>query len=109
LLLLHHGPSHGYTLLEQLTELGLGKSSSSVIYRTLRDMEAKGCVTSTWDQERTQGPPRRVYHLAPLGDELLSCCIEDLREARGHIDRLMDAYTRHMTEGKGEYHHDRDA
>ena len=61
LLLLHHGPAHGYTLLEQLREFGLGDLNPSAVYRVLRDMEAKEWVTSTWDEEQTQGPPRRVY------------------------------------------------
>ncbi len=54
LLLLHHGPAHGYTLLEQLREFGLGDLNPSAVYRVLRDMEAKEWVTSTWDEEQTQ-------------------------------------------------------
>jgi len=104
LLLLHHCPAHGYTLLEQLGEFGLGGLNTSVIYRALRDMEAKGWVTSVWDEEQTQGPPRRVYRLTALGDEVLGRCTQDLREARGMIDHLLGAYSRHMEEGEGEYH-----
>ena len=56
LLLLHHSPAHGYTLVERLNEFGLEGRDSSVVYRALRDMEEKGWVTSTWDEERTKGP-----------------------------------------------------
>ena len=104
LLLLHHGSAHGYTFLEQLGEFGLGDLNPSVVYRILRDMEAKGWVTSTWDEEQTQGPPRRVYCLTALGDEVLGWCAQDLRETRGMIDHLLGAYSRHMEEGEGEYH-----
>ena len=104
LLLLHRGPSHGYTLLEQLGEFGLGDLNPSVVYRALRDMEARGWVTSSWDVEETQGPPRRVYCLDAVGDEVLSAYVQDLQEASGMIDRLLGAYARHMEEGKGEYH-----
>ena len=104
LLLLHYGPAHGYTLLEQLGAFGLGDINSSAIYRMLRDMEEKGWVTSTWDEEQTQGPPRRVYRLTALGDEVLSWHTQELHEARGMIDCLLGAYTRHMEEGEGEYH-----
>ena len=104
LLLLHYGPAHGYTLLEQLGEFGLGDINSSAIYRMLRDMEEKGWVTSTWDEEQTQGPPRRVYRLTALGDEALGLWTQDLRETRGLIDHLVGAYSRHMEEGEGEYH-----
>jgi poly-beta-hydroxybutyrate-responsive repressor len=104
LLLLHRGPAHGYTLLEQLGEFGLEGLNASVVYRALRDMEAKGWVTSTWDEEQTQGPPRRVYSLAALGDEVLGLCTQELRETRGMIDRFLGAYSQHMEEGKGDYH-----
>jgi PadR family transcriptional regulator PadR len=104
LLLLHRGPAHGYTLLEQLGEFGLGDLNPSVVYRALRDMETRGWVTSSWDVEETQGPPRRVYSLDAVGDEVLGAYVQDLQEASGMIDRLLGAYTRHMEEGKGEYH-----
>ncbi|MGD8516817.1 MAG: helix-turn-helix transcriptional regulator, partial [Anaerolineae bacterium] len=63
LLILHQGPAHGYTLIEQLREFGLTDIDPSAIYRALRDMESEGWVISSWDEEQTQGPPRRVYHL----------------------------------------------
>lgn len=104
LLRLHYGPTHGYTLLEQLGEFGLGDLNPSVVYRALRDMEEREWVTSTWDEEQTQGPPRRVYRLTALGDEVLGQHTQELQKARGMIDRLLGAYSRHMEEGKGEYH-----
>jgi len=104
LLLLHHGLAHGYTLLERLGEFGLGDLNPSVVYRTLRDMEAQGWITSTWDKEQTQGPPRRVYRLTVLGNEVLGWCTRDLQETRGMIDHLLSVYSRHMEEGKGEHH-----
>ena len=104
LLLLHHGPAHGYTLLDQLGGFGLGELNTSVVYRALRDMEEKGWVTSTWDEEQTQGPPRRVYRLTEAGDEVLSWWAQDLRETRTMIDHLLGVYSQHMEEGEGEYH-----
>ena len=104
LLLLHYGPAHGYTFLEQLGEFGLGDLNPSVVYRALRDMEEKGWVISTWDEEQAQGPPRRVYQLTTLGNEVLSWHTQELHEARGMIDRLLVAYSQHMEEGKGDYH-----
>ena len=104
LLLLHHGPAHGYTLLEQLGEYGLVGLDPSVVYRTLRQMEEQGWVTSSWDEELTQGPPRRVYQLTALGDEALGLWISDLREAERRIQHLLGAYNRHMEDGEGEHH-----
>ena len=104
LLLLHYGPSHGYTLIEQLREYGLADVDPSAVYRALRIMEERGWVLSSWEEEQTQGPPRRVYRLTALGDELLSWWAQDLEETRTMIDRLLAAYGRHMEEGEGEHH-----
>ncbi len=104
LLLLHHGPAHGYTLLEQLDEFGLAHVDPSAIYRMLRDMEAKGWVTSVWDEERSQGPPRRVYRITAQGDEVLVLWAKDLEESRKRIDYLLGVYRRHIEEGEGEHH-----
>jgi PadR family transcriptional regulator PadR len=104
LLLLHHGPAHGYTLLEQLGEFGLAHIDPSAIYRMLRNMETKGWVASVWDEEQSQGPPRRVYKITALGDEVLSLWAQDLEESRKRIGHLLGAYRRHMEEGEGEYH-----
>lgn len=102
LLLLHYSPAHGYTLLEGLEEFGLGGLDSSMVYRALRDMEEKGWVASTWEQ--AQGPPRRVYRLSTLGDEVLAVGAQDLEEAGRRIDHLLSAYRCHMEETEGEYH-----
>ena len=104
LLLLHRGPAHGYTLLAELESFGLGGSDPSVLYRALRDMEEKGWVSSFWDEEETQGPPRRVYRLTQEGNEVLSWWTEDLRETAQIIDHFLDTYKRHMEEGEGDYH-----
>jgi DNA-binding PadR family transcriptional regulator len=104
LLLLHREPAHGYTLLEQLTEFGLGEIAPSVIYRALRDMEARGWVASMWDEEQTQGPPRRIYYITALGDEVLASWVRELDETRQMLDRLVEAYHLHMVEGEGEHH-----
>jgi len=104
LLLLHQGAAHGYTLLDQLAEYGIEGVNPSVVYRALREMEGRGWIASTWDDEATQGPPRRVYHLTALGDEALNSSVRDLREARRKIGHLVGVYDRHMEEGEGEYH-----
>ena len=67
-------------------------------------MDEKGWVTSSWNVDETQGPPRRVYRLAAQGDEVLGAYMQDLRQTREQIDDLTDAYSRHMEEGKGEHH-----
>jgi DNA-binding PadR family transcriptional regulator len=57
LLLLHYGSAHGYTLIDNLAGYGLIELHPCVVYRTLRDMETSGWVTSNWDTEGAQDPP----------------------------------------------------
>jgi PadR family transcriptional regulator PadR len=104
LVVLHHGPAHGYTLIDQLGEFGLANMDPSAIYRALRNMEQEGWVASSWNEEQTQGPPRRVYRLTALGDEVLKWWTQDLRDTRRMIDHLLGTYRRHMEEGEGDYH-----
>jgi DNA-binding PadR family transcriptional regulator len=87
-----------------LAQFGLEDTDPSALYRALRDMEERGWVTSFWEEEETQGPPRRVYQLSELGDEVLRWWTRDVRETSQIIDRLLNTYTRHMEEGKGDYH-----
>ena len=82
LLLLEQAPAHGYTLLSRLAEFGLDFLTPTVVYRALRGMETQGWVTSTWDEEKTQGPPRRVYALTADGHKGLHCCIAQLRNTQ---------------------------
>lgn len=104
LLLLHYGPAHGYTLIEQLSEYGLADIDPSAVYRALRDMEERGWVTSFWEEKQTQGPPRRIYRLTKSGDEVLGWWVQDLQDTRHMIDHLLITYRRHMEEGEGEHH-----
>ena len=99
LLLLHSGPSHGYSLLDRLDEYGLGNLNPSMVYRALREMESRGWVHSIWEGEKTQGPPRRIYELTEHGIEMLALWVIDLGEARDRINHLLNAYRRSI--GKG--------
>ena len=105
LLLLHRGPSHGYSLQEELKEFGFAEPAidPSMVYRALREMEALGLVTSAWDTEGS-GPPRRVYQITAQGDQHLALCVADLREMDRVLHSFFVAYDEHMQEGEGEHH-----
>lgn len=104
LLLLHRCPGHGYALLRKLRQFGLEDLAPGVIYKALREMEMQGWVSSIWDKKQTQGPPRRVYHLSALGDEMLDWYTQNLQQTHDVIAHILDSYGRHMEEGEGEYH-----
>ena len=89
LVFLMDGNLHGYGLLDKLEGLGLGSINPSVIYRILRDYEEVGLVTSDWDSESTQGPPRRVYALTEDGKNALKRVKESLTETTERIDAIL--------------------
>lgn len=68
LVLLAGRGAHGYAITAQLEELGItgGPVDLGQVYRTLRDLEEAGRVTSLWSNEPT-GPQRREYVLTPAG------------------------------------------
>jgi len=108
LLLLHHEPAHGYTIREGLDEFGLGTMDLSAIYRALRDMEDRDWVTSSWDEQETHGPPRRVYRITDQGDQMLATWMHELDQTRKTLSRLLEKYETHMEVCEGE-HYPRDA
>ena len=85
LLLLEQAPAHGYTLLRRMFEFGLESLTPTVVYRALRGMESQGWVKSTRDEEKSQGPPRRVYALTDSGRKVLDCCATQLRNTQQMI------------------------
>jgi PadR family transcriptional regulator PadR len=68
LVLLASGRAHGYAIMGALEEIGITNGSVDVgqVYRTLRDLEATGQVTSSWSTEPV-GPQRREYELTDVG------------------------------------------
>jgi len=106
LLLLHKAPAHGYTLINQLEPFGLTEIDPSIVYRALRNMEEQGLVISTWNEQETQGPPRRMYELTALGDNTLQDHIQSLTNERRNIDAFLQAYEQHMNQGSGAFHED---
>jgi PadR family transcriptional regulator PadR len=69
LVLLAEGSAHGYALVGQLEEMGVATGEQldfGQVYRTLRDLEEAGLVSSTWSTEPA-GPQRREYELTDAG------------------------------------------
>lgn len=104
LLLLHRGANHGYDLVNALAPFGLGDMAPGPVYRTLRELEAKGLVQSEWDTETSAGPARRVYRLTEAGHRYLADWVENLRETDERLHYFLDAYAQHMKEDTGKYH-----
>lgn len=68
LMLRDKGRSYGYDLVADLARYALtdGRIESAALYRTLRELEVNGFVSSAW-KVADSGPARRVYSLTPDG------------------------------------------
>jgi DNA-binding PadR family transcriptional regulator len=90
-LLKKKGQSYGYELATELPKLALTDASIEVaaLYKTLRQLEQNGCVTSAWDVTG-KGPAKRVYCLTPHGEEHLAEWITVL----DHMARAMTHFVR---------------
>jgi PadR family transcriptional regulator PadR len=103
LMKLHYGAAHGYSLLDGLDEFGLQELDPSVVYRALREMEEQGWVSSTWDEQTTQGPPRRNYRITDRGHEILEMWVKELEGSKSRIERFLKAYYGHMKKCNGDH------
>ena len=85
------GQSYGYELAAELHEHALTDASieAAALYKTLRQLEQNGCVSSKWDVTGN-GPAKRVYCLTPHGEEHLTEWITVL----DHVARSMTRFVR---------------
>lgn len=93
LLLLAEAPAHGYELLDRLRRFGFEINDPAGVYKSLRQMEQEGLVTSEWELS-TRGPARRVYSLTTDGRDLLEAWAFTLEQNREILGRFIDRYRR---------------
>jgi PadR family transcriptional regulator PadR len=81
LALLAGGHTHGYAILGRLDEMHIsnGPLDVGLVYRTLRDLERMGLVSSSWADE-SAGPRRRAYQLTDIGYDTLDDWAVVMRE-----------------------------
>jgi PadR family transcriptional regulator PadR len=93
LLLLAQKATHGYELMDALrsTEGNENLADPGMLYRTLRQFEQDGLVTSSWDTGGS-GPARRVYQLTGAGYEYLEWWGNDIRKTRAQLDQFLAEY-----------------
>lgn len=68
---LRRSNAYGYALVQELSKAGLPGFDSTTVYRTLRQLEKAGLVSSFWDTSES-GPARRRYSLTTGGETFLS-------------------------------------
>jgi poly-beta-hydroxybutyrate-responsive repressor len=70
--------AHGYQLAQRLADAGLPPFDVGTIYRTLRQLERSGLVSSAWDTSAS-GPARRTYSLTNAGEAFLNTWVDMLQ------------------------------
>lgn len=93
LLLLAQASAHGYELMEELRSVPDDENLSDpgLIYRTLRQFEVDGFLTSSWDTEG-RGPARRVYQITSAGREYLDLWVVNIRSTRERLAQFLTEY-----------------
>ena len=91
LLLLAESSAHGYELIDRLRPFGFEINDPASVYKSLRQMESEGVVTSTWELS-SRGPARRVYELTSDGRDLLEAWSITLDQNRTILSRFLDRY-----------------
>ncbi len=83
--------AYGYQLVQELTKAGLPAFDSATVYRTLRQLERAGLVSSFWDTS-SSGPARRMYTLTKAGEGVLSLWVDVLSHYQSVLQRALRAY-----------------
>ena len=99
LLMLRQWSSYGYQLMEQMSTFGLAAMNPGSFYRTLRQMEKDGMVSSKWDTSES-GPARRVYSITDLGQVYLNHWAQSLNRYQRMMDTFFHIYTGQSTPGE---------
>ncbi len=91
LLLKKKGHAYGYDLCAQLQEHALTDTAieKAALYRTLRQLEMNGNVSSEWETNNS-GPARRVYKITKQGEQHLeewAAVLEHLSKSMAHFVR----------------------
>jgi poly-beta-hydroxybutyrate-responsive repressor len=81
--------AYGYQLVQELTKSGLPAFDSTTVYRTLRQLERAGLVSSFWDTS-SSGPARRMYSLTKAGETFLDLWLDLLGRYQQLLNSALD-------------------
>lgn len=84
--------AYGYQLAQKLAQAGLPESDSGTVYRTLRQLEKSGMVSSFWDTSES-GPARRMYTLTKAGELFLSGWVDVLQNYQKILHAALEGLT----------------
>jgi PadR family transcriptional regulator PadR len=91
LLMLRQWNSYGYQLMEKMAAFGLASMNPGTFYRTLRQMEKDGMVSSCWDTSEG-GPARRIYSITEAGEAYLKYWADSLNQYQKMMESFFQLY-----------------
>lgn len=83
--------AYGYQLTQRLSESGMPECDSGTVYRTLRQLEKSGFVSSFWDTSES-GPARRMYSLTAAGDLFLATWMQTFQNYQAVLQQAMKGF-----------------
>lgn len=92
LAMLSREPCHGYILIQKIAATKLWRGAvpdPAGIYRTLREMEGRGLITSREDQKAGSGMSRRIFSLTDIGAACQQNWLHTLRRYQEGIDEII--------------------
>ena len=79
--------SHGYELMQKITQSGFDSVDQGNLYRILRQLEKDAMVTSEWDTV-SSGPAKRIYSITEAGEQYLETWANSL----GHYQKMLNQF-----------------
>ena len=96
---LRNFPAYGYQLVRELSKADLPAFDSATVYRTLRQLERTGLVSSFWDTSES-GPARRMYSLTRAGETFLYLWLDVLSQYQNILQSALDSYENRQARGE---------
>ncbi|MBD3108302.1 poly-beta-hydroxybutyrate-responsive repressor [Bacillus sp. AGMB 02131] len=96
LLHLREWSSHGYELMEKITEFGVESVDQGNFYRLLRQLEKDALVTSEWNVS-SGGPAKRIYSITEAGERYLETWAGSLSYYQKMLDQFFNLYNPFFT------------
>lgn len=91
LVMLREWNSYGYELMEKMATFGLATINPGTFYRTLRQMEKDGMVSSSWNTSEG-GPARRMYAITGVGEAYLKFWTQSLDQYQKMMNSFFQLY-----------------
>ena len=82
-------PSYGYEMARKLETRGLSLVGEGSIYPLLSRLQRSGLV-EPYQEDSSDGPPRKYYRIADEGRQRLAGWIEEWRTLTDGVDRVIN-------------------